>query len=281
MSATIQTVRFNSAQYERDWRRLHHSIEQQLYPIFKKALTSQTDNVRDFVRNHPIADLASHLSVLVTKQPIASAYNIAYQKAGVRGAEFSYNSIQRIGGRKGLSQQETKSEPVGFFSEYWRKLMALFYNTQAAERVQGVTDTTKEQIQQLLADAEEQGLTTSETATYIEEALSDPDFNRMRALRIARTESTTAANYGASLGNESADYLTAKLWIAVMDNNTRPDHVDANGQQVDSGDFFLVGGYEALYPGDVSLPASETVNCRCIVAYVPLLSESGIPILKD
>lgn len=272
---TVSTVRFNSAQYERDWRRLHHSIEQQLYPIFKKALTSQTDNVRDFVRTHPSADISAHLSVLVTKQPIQIAYNIAYQKAGVRGAEFSYNSIQRAGKRK------SATDTPGFFSEYWRKLMSLFYNTQAGERITGVTDTTKEQIQQLLDDANEQGLTTSETATYIEEALADPDFNRMRALRIARTESTTAANYGASLGNESSDYLTAKLWIAVLDQNTRPDHVDANGQQVANTDFFIVGGFEAMYPGDISLPASEIVNCRCVVAYVPILSESGIPILKS
>jgi len=274
MIAEISTVRFNSEQYVRDWKRLHHNIEQQLYPIFKAALTAQTNPVRDFVKTHPFADLSSHLSVLVSKQPMQVAYNTAYQKAGVRGAQFSYASIQRAGKRKAAT------DTPGFFSEYWRKLMSLFYNTQSAERIQGVTDTTKAQIQKLLDEANEQGLTTSETATYIEDALADPDFNRVRAMLIARTESTTAANYGASLGNESADYLTAKTWLAVLDANTRPDHIDASGQQVASDDFFIVGGYEAMYPGDVSLPVGEVANCRCVVAYVPILSESGIPILK-
>lgn len=277
---TVQTARFNSTQYIRDWTRLHHSIEQQLYPIFKAALTKQTNAVKDFAHYHPNMPLSQHLTVLVSKQPMQTAYNIAYQKAGVKGAEFAYNNIQHIGARKSAPELEVKDSPISFFSEQWRKLMSLFYNTDAASRVQGVTDTTIAQIQELLDEADAQGMTTSQTATFIEDALADRDFNRMRALRIARTESTTAANYGASLGNESADYLTAKTWLAVLDANTRPDHVDASGQQVGSSDFFIVGGYEAMYPGDVSLPASECVNCRCCVAYVPLLSESGVPILK-
>lgn len=275
---TIQTVKFNAAQYRRDWIRLHHSIEQQLYPIFKNALTQQTDSVKNFIQHHGVSGLEQHLSVLVTKQPIQNAYNLAYQKAGVRGAEFSYANIQKLGNRKSAPEFESKDSPFSFFSEYWRKLMSLFYQTDAADRVTNVTETTKDQIRQLLDDS--QGMTTSEKATYITDQLNDPDFNRMRALRIARTESTTAANYGASLGNESADFLTAKQWIAVLDANTRPDHADAHGQVVDSEDYFDVGGFEAMYPGDMSLPAKEVINCRCVVAYVPILGENGLPILK-
>lgn len=283
-----QTARFNSTQYIRDWTRLHHSIEQQLYPLFKAALSVQTNSAKQYIELNGITGLSQHLTVLISKQPMQVAYLSAYQKAGVRGAEFSYNSIQRTGQRKSAEDFEIKeidralfeTKSIGFFSDYWRKLMSLFYSTDAAIRVQQVTETTRNEIQQLLDNANNQGLTQSETATYLTKELNDPDFNRMRALRIARTESTTAANHGASLGNESADYVTVKKWLAVLDQNTRPDHIEANGQTVQNDELFNIGGNGAMYPGDISLPANEVINCRCTLAYIPVLDGSGLPILK-
>jgi len=271
----VKTVKYNQAQYRRDWVRLHHSAEQQAYPVFKKALDAQTRAASDFVKHHGVAQLSAHLTVLVTKQPIQVAYLSVYQKTGVKGASFTYNHIEKL--TKPQKSAEVKDLP-GFFSEKWRKLMSLFFNTQAADRVQGVTDTTKEKIQQLLDES--QDLPISQQASFITDALDDPDFNRQRALVIARTETTTAANWGAYLGGIDSDYEVGKQWLAVLDANTRPDHADASGQLVAMDDTFDVGSSQMQYPGDMSATANEVVNCRCSLVVVPLLSESGIPILK-
>ncbi len=271
-----QTIRFNKQQYSRDWKRLHHSCEQQSYPVFLNALNEQIKAVTDFIKHHGVANLSSHLSVLVSKQPIQKAYMMTYQKTGVKGAQFTYDHIDKLTKPRKSEQKDTP----GFFSEQWRKLMSLFYHTQAAERVQGVTDTTKAHIQQLLDDS--QDMPTSQQASYMVDKLNDPEFNRMRALRIARTETTTSANYGALLGGESSDYEVGKLWIPIMDANTRPDHADMDGTPaIEIDEQFEVGSSLMAYPGDMSAPASEVVNCRCCLAIVPLIGVNGLPVLKN
>ena len=51
----------------------------------------------------------------------------------------------------------------------------------------------------------------------------------------------------------------------MLDNDTREDHVEANGQVVGPGAMFVVGGEEAPYPGHWSLSAQERINCRCTI----------------
>lgn len=275
IATDVQVIRFNRAQYTRDWRRLHHTSEQQAYPVFLHALNEQTHDAINYIKFHGVAGLSAHLTVIVSKQPIQQAYLSVYQKVGVVGARFTYEHIQKV---TSAQKSATKDVP-GFFSEQWRKLMSLFYNTQAAERVQGVTETTREHIQKILDDS--QDFTISEQATYMVTQLSDPEFNRMRALRIARTETTSAANYGALLGGESSDYEVGKVWIPVMDANTRPDHAAMDGlPAIGIDEQFEVGSSLMSYPGDISAPANETVNCRCSLAIVPLMSDGGLPILK-
>lgn len=263
----MRTVKFNETQYRADWQRAHSGYERFAYKKFKTALDDQVKSVVNHIKAY--GGISKELAnMLVTKSPMETAYREVYLKVGVLHAAFTLRRINTMG---------KKSAP-GFFSDAWNRLMSLFYTNYSASRVSDVTETTREKIQQALDDS--YGMTLSEQATYLTDTLGADDFNRYRAMMIARTESTTAANYGASLGNEDADYLTAKTWIAVMDQNTRPDHVDANGQIVANTDFFIVGSSEMYYPGDISAPASEVINCRCCVAYVPLLSESGVPILK-
>lgn len=86
-----------------------------------------------------------------------------------------------------------------------------------------------------------------------------------RADMIARTETVSAYNgatelYGRVLG---ADVVGGQEWISTLDDRTRPDHADADGQRVAVGDSFSVGGEDLAYPGDPDGPADEVVNCRC------------------
>lgn len=282
--ASIQT--FNKERYIHDWMKFHHNLERTQYRLFKQALDIQLKPVLDYIRQNGVTSLQQHLSVLVSEQPIKVAYRKCYQQCGMESAKWQYNKIKSLAERKsmvvleyGEPGTETKSIP-SFFSETWRKLMNLFFDTEAGERITSVTDTTKERVQQLLSEASEQHLTIEETATYLDDRISDPDFNRNKALVIARTETTTGANKGASLGANSSDYETVKEWLAVEDANTRPTHTIADGQQVDVTEDFVVGSEFAQYPGDPRLSAKECIQCRCTAVYRPKLDGSGLPILK-
>jgi hypothetical protein len=265
----LKTAQFDRSAYLTNWKRLHANYERYAYRKFKSALDEQVAPVVKHVKSY--GGISQELaSLLITKAPMETAYKDVYIKIGVRQAGSVLTFVNRLG-------KSIKSGP-GFFSETWSKLMSVFYQNYSASRISDVTKTTREKVRQVLDDSSD--LPISQQASYITDTLNDPEFNRNRALMIARTESTTAANYGAQLGGESADYETAKQWMAVEDSRTRPDHVDADGQVVAMDDTFVVGSVAMMYPGDVSAPANETINCRCSLVVVPLLSASGLPILK-
>jgi hypothetical protein len=69
--------------------------------------------------------------------------------------------------------------------------------------------------------------------------------------------------------------VTVKTWICQF-INSRDTHMEAHGQQVAAGEFFTIGGFPAEYPGDMSLPASETVNCQCDLSYEVIFDGAGV-----
>lgn len=254
-----------AAEHSRAWLELHGGYERKAYKRFKAALKEQIAPVVSYLKNYGVPS-AAVVDMLVTKKPMQSAYKDVYVSVGVKHAGYTRNQIN-------ATARAMKSSSL--FSDGWRKLMEVFFNDYSSKRISDVTDTTRERVKKLLADNTD--LSISQQASLLE---SD-DFTRARALTIARTESTAAANYGASLGAESADFETNKQWLAVLDSNTRPDHVAADGQLVGNDEMFIVGGFQCLYPGDLSLPPQECIQCRCTTLYIPILSASGLPILKS
>lgn len=275
-----RTVNVDKEAYRREWLKAHASYERTQYRNFKKALDAQCKPVIDYLRLNGLTGLTDNLTILVSPQPMQEAYQRCYTMVGVQNAGFTYKAIQNMVGGKSYRFGETKDHPISFFSEYWRKLMSYFYQTEAASLVQNVTETTRDRVKELLDEADGMNLTISQRATYIADEMDDPAFNRARGLVIARTESTRAANKGSMIGNASADYETVKEWLAISDRNTRHTHLIANGQQVGNADDFEVGTELAQYPGDPRLSAKESIQCRCSAIYIPLLNASGLPILK-
>lgn len=266
---------FSPEKYLAEWTAAHRRYEVFAFSKFKAGLNAQVTPVINHIKTYG-GITAPLINMLIEKQPIESAYRQVYISIGTLHAKWTYNRINAMGRKQGAMVTFEKSIS-SLISDGWHRLMQSFFTHEAATRVSDVTETTRERVRKVLTDSE--ALPVSERATYMVDTLDSPDFNRNRALTIARTESTAAANKGASIGNEDADYETNKRWLAVMDRNTRPDHVEANGQIVGNNDMFVVGSSLCLYPGDLTLPAAECINCRCCVAYVPVF-RNGLPVMK-
>lgn len=109
---------------------------------------------------------------------------------------------------------------------------------------------------------------------------------KWQALRIARTETTTATNYATVLASQNSEWMQVKKWISAQDNRTRRpphsmfDHFDMNGQIVDEFSPFFVGGENIQFPGDPKASAGNVINCRCKVVYLLKEDENGLPIRK-
>lgn len=131
-----------------------------------------------------------------------------------------------------------------------------------------VTQTTYDAIVAELVEGVAAGESIDDLATRIRSVFSMAD--TVRAERIARTEVISAYNGAAVRGVETLprDVVFAQEWIATRDGRTRDSHASADGQVALVGQPFTVAGRTAAHPGDPSLPASETVNCRCTVAFL-------------
>lgn len=104
-----------------------------------------------------------------------------------------------------------------------------------------------------------------------------------RSITIARTEGLRAANMGVMASAYQAiddgvvePQNVVKRWIAKIDDKTRDTHAELNGQQIRGVDspFQSSSGALLAFPGDPSAPASETINCRCSLAFTMLPSNS-------
>ncbi len=119
-------------------------------------------------------------------------------------------------------------------------------------------------VRDTLADGVERGLSVPNMRKLLES--SHTNMSKWRATAIARTETTGAMAAGHQVSYETlaADgEKIRKSWLSIIDADTRPDHVEADGQTVDVSETFTVGSESCMHPGDVSLSAKQRVNCRC------------------
>ena len=156
-------------------------------------------------------------------------------------------------------------------------------NSNAGLRIVSVHQTLIDSIISVIADGYTNNLSVAEITRNLQNRFG---WYKMQALRIARTETTTATNYATGLAAENSKYELEKTWISVQDNRTRRppksmfDHLDMNGVKVDENKPFFVGGEEMMYPGDPNGMAGNIINCRCKVVYTIKEDEDGLPILK-
>lgn len=202
----------------------------------------------------------------ITSAPMYDVLRRLYFDCGVTyGAKVLSNIKQQV-------KVKLKARmPIGF-NEVMRRAILNYINTGWLNDAESLTETTRRQIQAILIQGEQDGLSLDQ----IIQQLNSPELTRYRGRLIARTETVTATNLGAELAAIESGYSEEmqKVWISAVDNRTRRDHLNVNGVQIPFNDYFDVGGYEMARPGDrvgkngVKPPAKEVVNCRCTCAFI-------------
>jgi hypothetical protein len=138
-----------------------------------------------------------------------------------------------------------------------------------ADRIAGVTDTTKDRVRGIIQRGIDDGLSIPDIARDIDKLGLD-QIIRNRSTVISRTETINASNKGSIEGARATGLELEKEWIATPGGRTRDDHADADGQRVPMNEYFSVGGEELEYPGDPNGSAEQIIQCRCSLGYVPI-----------
>ena len=171
---------------------------------------------------------------------------------------------------------------IGEFADAFKNFFELYLRNIA----QLITETTIKQIKEFIAEKIKAGYDLRDVAKQMEELF---EVNKVRALRIARTETTASANAAGYFSALNQDYYMTKEWLAADDNRTRKTHGHAgvNGTKINLEDVFTVGNYELRYPGDKGgdglrpVGPEEVVNCRCTLAYRARRDEAGRIMMKE
>ena len=132
-------------------------------------------------------------------------------------------------------------------------------------KITEITNTTMKDINKIVADGIEEGLSEREIGRLINAVA--PSKSASRSQTIARTE-VHSSSQGMSLDVASAtDIEMVKVWLTNVSDRTREEHIDADGQKRAISQSFDVGGEQLDYPGDPSGSAENTISCRCVVGY--------------
>lgn len=115
------------------------------------------------------------------------------------------------------------------------------------------------------------GLENGESIQDIQQNLMDSyGFSRKRARATAITEILTAHSYAKEEAFKQSPAVDRKEWRHTGEHKIkpRPHHQAMDGVIVDKNETFTIsaptGTYECMFPRDISLPASERVNCHCV-----------------
>jgi HK97 family phage portal protein len=149
----------------------------------------------------------------------------------------------------------------------------------AARESKLIGESARQQVSDLFARANDEGLTTTEIASDLVALF---DLRRSEALRIAWTETGTAYNAATDFGWRQSEVVTGEEWISSRDSFVRSidagdefDHAAMDGVQIGLDEEFVVPGKkgdEAIpYPGEGS--AGNRINCRCTI--LPVVDQAA------
>lgn len=166
----------------------------------------------------------------------------------------------------------------------------LRYVAQASSHKVVILDETtarvvKERIREALAEAQLAGENVVDTAGRImEKAIQEQfdDMGRVRAVRIARTETTGAYNFAEVEGWRQSEVVGAKVWNTLDDDRVRSrdngadfPHDEMDGMMVALGAPFNVNGDSIDFPGDPAGQAGNVINCRCFLTAGAFVEPAG------
>jgi uncharacterized protein with gpF-like domain len=194
-----------------------------------------------------------------------------------------YTAIGLNYGNKVKNSLEKDIKANILFNDVLLEQLLLFLSNEGGIKITSVRETLIESV----IEAVKKQLGENATVIDIQNAIYNvvkrsQSFYKWQALRIARTETTSASGLAAFETARQSNLVMTKEWISATDNRTRRDHIIENGQIIDLEEpFVMADGSSLLYPGDTKGKPSQVINCRCTIAFKGKRDENGMLIRKS
>jgi uncharacterized protein with gpF-like domain len=258
-------------QYRKQWLKWHDGYERMARIIFQRTFKEIAKNVP--FDKMTIGTYKAYLIGYVNKKMIFDSYVKVYEEIGTKHGK-------RVG-RQINKQINQKDFTVDAFLNEFQKTLVKFLVDNEGSRITSVRKSYIQYLTQIISKGVEEGKTLSMIATDMEKLIKSRSFYRWQALRIARTETTAASNYAATVSSSVSGVLMDKVWVSALDARTRQapdskfDHYHMNQVKVPLEDAFNVSGEKLMFPGDPNGSGGNVINCRCSVAQVVRRDSDG------
>jgi len=265
----------NDKQYYRLYNNLQKKHERLSYRIVLKGLRKQFTYASKEYLNQPNTPIELLVRESDTLEFITEIYlNVGLEFATLVDKSLSkYKSFTQNLETKAAKPKEYKPSNNPNSVNIWRdEFIRLTHTKEIGDKVTKVTETTKNQIREVVRKGVEEKLSHKQIAQLILKE-TDSIKTKQRALTIARTENAVGSNKGAMYAGKTSGLVLYKKWIArSVDGKTRDAHagmIDSTPIPIDG--LFSVGGEKMAHPCDGSngAGAGNIVNCRCVISLVP------------
>lgn len=266
-------------QYYKQYSKWRGVYDIRAFRILRKALNASFASMP--IDNITFDNYKQVIRLNIQTPPIQAAYIEVYRKIGLihgRRVGFGIN-------------REIKRFNNDLFSREFLNSIVDWVRGNVADRIVSVSETMAKRIERLVEVSLEQGFSVIEMQKYLTKILGSASFTKYQALRIARTEVTTATNHAANEAGVNSGIVLEKVWISTVDGKTRRkprdqfDHLHMNNQTVGQFEKFVLRSKSGIvdnidYPGDPKASAADSINCRCTHAFRPMRDKDGFVITR-
>lgn len=211
--------------------------------------THELKRVLGYLEKVPVNDWVSKIPQMADETYLKNFYRSMFLNIGTPASKDAINDF--------LNRK----------SDMWQDVLDAWLNKNAGQKVkiinEGFQTWVKTNLSKALTD-QTQSVESMTQSVYKTVLGKWAEVREWEIRRIVQTESLNALR---TAGIESINALNIpyeKTWV-IAGNNTRPDHLAADGQTVANDEPFVVGGELLMYPGDDSMGASagNIINCSC------------------
>ena len=240
-------------------------LYRELSVFFKKLKKEVLASLEEYWSEYQM--LQGHINLICS--PVHEAHKEYYEilrKYKIKEYELGKREATRLCNRAGVRYafKETMSMPIsGFIKKDSDKLFGTLPKAEQdlLNRTYKTSEKTLSKVDSQLNNIITEGYRSGKGINDISNQVTKR-FDQLaswEAKRIARTEVNTSHNK-ATVDTYNELGVEYTQWIAASDDRTRDSHVEVDGEIIPMGGKYSNG---LSYPGDMSGPIEEWINCRC------------------
>lgn len=250
----------NSLRYHNYVIRKMERQERLFYLGVKKVYHKQVIDIADIVDKGKLRE--SDQVIEDTSKELARVFSTNYKRVAQEFSDWTFSEIDKEKCVIAVPSLKVYEE------EFWREYQN-YSEKELSKKITIVNASQKALYRNIIDKGLREGTSHKEIAKEI--LKKGVITERYKALRIARTETHSIANYSIHKSVQVTGRRMEKEWSSSADERVRSKQFNHKiVERVPMDSTYIETGEELEYPGDSSGSAGNVCNCRCVEKFYTL-----------